>query len=79
MRFISKFTALGAALLVGAARAVTAQGSVKLEVSSPDGTTVWYTDPFWLAIAGVVVLIVIVLAILASRSSRRKTTTTVVR
>lgn len=79
MRFINRFTALGATLLLGSARALSGQGTVTLEVSSPDGTTVWYTDPFWLALGGLAVLGVIVLAILASRSGKRKTTTTVIR
>jgi hypothetical protein len=79
MRFTSRLIALGTTLALGSAHALAAQGSVKLEVSSPDGQTVWYTDPFWLGLGGVVILIVIVLAILASKNSSRKTTTTVVR
>jgi hypothetical protein len=39
--------------------------------------TVWYTNPVWLAIGGIVALLIIVLAIMAGRG--RGSDTTVVR
>jgi hypothetical protein len=54
------------------------QGSpVRVDVHTPESNTIWYADPFWIAVGGVALLIIIVLAIMAAR--RGKTTTTIVR
>ena len=49
---------------------------IKVDVSTSEGSTTWYTSPQWLAIIGLAVLLIIV-AIMAAR--KRKTTTTVIR
>ncbi len=55
-----------------------AQGSaVRVDVHTPESNTIWYADPFWIAVGGVALLIIIVLAVMASR--RGKTTTTILR
>ncbi|HYV96394.1 MAG TPA: hypothetical protein VE967_02940 [Gemmatimonadaceae bacterium] len=54
-----------------------AQPPVKVDVHTTESHTVWYTDPMWLAIGGLVLLLVIVLAVMAGRGDRG--TTTVVR
>ena len=51
--------------------------AIKVDVHTNGSHTVWYTDPVWLAVGGVVVLLVIVLAIFAARG--RNSSTTVVR
>lgn len=54
------------------------QGSpVRVDIHTPESNTIWYADPFWIAVGGVALLIIIVLAIMASR--RGKTTTTILR
>ena len=78
MRFPKMLTALGSTILAGSARVAMAQDPVKVELTTTESHTVWYTDPMWLAIGGVVFLIIIVLAIMASKNGR-KTTTTVIR
>ena len=65
-------------ILLASARAALAE-QVKVEVTTADSHSVWYTDPVWLGLGAVVVLIVIVLAIMAARRGQGKTTTTVVR
>jgi hypothetical protein len=74
--------ALSTTLLLGSARAAVAvqqQMPMKVELTTTDSHTVWYTDPMWLAFGAVAVLLVIVLAIMASRSGEGKSTTTVIR
>ena len=67
-----------AGLLV--ARAATAAASIvqdppiKVEVHTSETHTVWYTNPMWLAIGGIVVLLIIVLAIMAGRNKEGNTT-----
>ena len=79
MRFPRMMTAVGATLLLVSARAATAaQSQVKVDLKTSESHTIWYADPFWLAIGGLAVFIIIVLAIMASRNGR-KTTTTVIR
>jgi formate-dependent nitrite reductase membrane component NrfD len=80
MRFPRMSMALSTTLLLGSTRAaLAAQNPVKVEVSTPATHTVWYADPVWLGIGGVVVLIILVLAIMASRNREGKSTTTVIR
>jgi hypothetical protein len=79
MRFPSRLMTLSTALLLGSARlGLAAQAPLKVEVSTADSNTVWYTSPVWLGIGAVAVVLIIVLAIMASRSPA-KTTTTVIR
>ena len=79
MRFARKLMALSSMLVLGMGRPLLAlQGPVKVELTTSGNHGVWYTDPFWLSIGGVVALIVIVLAIMASRNGS-KTNTTIVR
>ena len=79
MRFPRMLMALSTTLLLGSARAALAEQAVKVELTTTESHTVWYTDPLWLGIGGVAVLIILVLAIMASRSGEGKTTTTVIR
>jgi hypothetical protein len=70
--------ALGTTLLLGSTRAaLAAQAPLKVEVSTADSNTVWYTSPVWLGIGAVAVLIIIVLAIMASRGPAKSTTTVI--
>ena len=78
MRFPGMLMALGTTLLLGSARVALAE-QVKVEVTTADSHTVWYTDPVWLGLGAVVLLIVIVLAVMASRNREGKSTTTVIR
>ncbi len=50
---------------------------VQVDVHTTETHTVWYTDPMWLIIGGIVILLVIVLLVLASRG--RESSTTVIR
>lgn len=77
MRFPKMLTALGTTILAGSARIALAQDPVKVELTTTESHTVWYTDPMWLAIGGVVLLIIIVLAIMASKNGRKSTTTVI--
>ena len=52
---------------------------VKVELTTADSHTVWYTDPVWLGLGAVVFLLVIALAIAASRRGEAKSTTTIIR
>jgi len=79
MRFPKMLMALSTTVLLGGASAALAQDPVKVDVSVPASHTVWYADPFWIAVGAVAVLIVIVLAVMASRGSEGKSTTTVIR
>ena len=78
MRFPRTLIGLGTTLLLASARAALAE-QVKVEVTTADSHTVWYTDPVWLGLGAVVLLIVMVLAVMASRNREGKTTTTVIR
>lgn len=53
-----------------------AQPPVRVQVETAPTTTVWYADPLWLTIGGLVLLLVIIFAVMAGR---RDSTTTVVR
>jgi len=79
MRFLKTIlTSLGLVLLSsGTAMAMMLQDpAIKVDVSTSEGHSTWYTSPQWLAIIGLAVLLIIV-AIVASR--KRGSTTTVVR
>ena len=51
--------------------------TLKVEVQTSATHTVWYTNPVWLAIGGIVALLIIVLAVVATRG--REGNTTVIR
>jgi len=62
------------ALLTSAGMVLTTVGMavaqdpvLKVEIETAPTRTVWYTNPMWLAIGGIVALMVIVLAIMAAR------------
>ena len=84
MRFIKTMLASAGGLLATATAAMAApmallqDPTVKVDVHTTEGHTVWYTNPVWLAIGGIVVLLIIVLAIMAARG-RSDGSTTVVR
>jgi hypothetical protein len=50
----------------------------KIEVTTTDTHTVWYTNPVWLAIGGLAALVIIALIVMAARG-RDGSNTTVVR
>lgn len=84
MGFIKTILTSAGTLLATAATAMAAPlallqdpAPIKIDVSTSETHTVWYANPVWLAIGGVVVLLIIVLAIFAARS--RGSSTTVVR
>jgi lysylphosphatidylglycerol synthetase-like protein (DUF2156 family) len=83
MRFIKTLLASAGMLIATTATAMAATlqdpAPVKVEVHTSETHTVWYADPMWLAIGGVVVLLIIVLAVMASRNRDSGSTTTVVR
>jgi formate-dependent nitrite reductase membrane component NrfD len=81
MRFKNLLVTSAGALLTSLAAPFAilgGQGSaVRVDVHTPESNTIWYADPFWIAVGGVALLIILVLAVMASR--RGKTTTTIVR
>ena len=79
MRYLKTIlTSLGMVLLTsGTAVAMMLQDpAIKVDVSTGDSRSTWYTSPQWLAIIGLAVLLIIV-AVVASR--KRGSTTTVIR
>ena len=74
MRFIKSFVASLALLLVGGATAMAQDPTIKVDVHSSESHTVWYTQPVWLAIGGIVLLLIIVLAVMAARNKGSSTT-----
>mgnify|MGYP006171699607 CR=1 FL=1 len=61
--------------LVPAAVAMTLQDPpIKVDVSTSEGSTTWYTSPQWLAIIGLALVLIVVIAVMAGR--RKRTTTT---
>ena len=52
------------------------QEPIKVEIETAPTRTVWYTNPLWLVIGGLVLLLIVVLAVMAGR---RGGDTTVVR
>jgi hypothetical protein len=83
MRFITTLLTSAGLLLAPASTALAVplamlqDPTIRVEVGTTATRTVWYTNPMWLAIGGIVILLVIVLAIFAARG--REGTTTVVR
>lgn len=80
MRIHKMMVALSTSVLVGSAPVMlAAQDPVRVDVSVPASHTVWYADPFWLAVGGVAVVVILILAVMASKNGEKKTTTTVIR
>jgi hypothetical protein len=85
MRFIKTMLTSAGMLFATATTAMAApiallqdpQAPVKVDVHTTESHTVWYTDPMWLAIGGVVVLLIIVLAVFAARGKDNSSTTVV--
>ena len=71
------FASLGLVLLTSTTglAMILQDPAIKVDVSTTDGHSTWYTSPVWLAIGGLALLLIIV----AIFASRRKSTTTVVR
>lgn len=68
------------ALLTSAGMVLTTVGMavaqdpvLKVEIETAPTRTIWYTNPMWLAIGGIVALMVIVLAIMAARKGNDTT------
>lgn len=57
--------------------AVAQDPVLRVEVENSSSRTVWYTNPVWLAIGGIVALLVIVLAIMAARNGKGNDTTVI--
>ena len=79
MRYLKTILSSLGLLLVSSATAMAMMVQdppIKVDVSTSEGSTTWYTSPQWLAIIGLAVLLIIV-ASMAART--RKTTTTVIR
>ena len=80
MRFIKSLLASAGASLATAGTAMAAvlqDAPIKVDVSTTESHTVWYTNPVWLAIGGIVLVLIIVFAVMAARG--RGSNTTVVR
>ena len=74
MRFIKSILSSVALVLVGGATAMAQDPTIKVDVTSTESHTVWYMQPVWLAIGGIVLLLVIVLAVMAARNKGSSTT-----
>ena len=79
MRFARRLFASATGLLLASAGPLAAMQDppVKVDVTTTETHTVWYTSPLWLTIAGLLVVLLIVGAVSSSRSSSN--TTTVIR
>lgn len=79
MRFARRLLASATGLLLASAAPLAAMQDppVKVDVTTTESHTVWYTSPVWLAIGGLVVLLIIVAAVSAGRSSGGSSTTVV--
>lgn len=83
MHFIKTLLTSAGMLLATAATAMAVppallqDPTLKVEVQTSATHTVWYANPVWLAIGGIVALLIIVLAVVAARG--REGNTTVVR
>ena len=78
MRFIKTLLTSAGILFFTAGTAmatVMQEEPIRVEVETAPTRTVWYTNPTWLIIGGLVALLIIVLAVSASR----KSDTTVIR
>lgn len=79
MRYLKTILSSLGLLLVSSATAMamTLQDpAIKVDVSTSEGSSTWYTSPQWLAIIGIALVLIIVVAVMAGR---RKSTTTVIR
>jgi len=79
MRYVRTILSSLGLLLVSSATAMamTLQDpAIKVNVSTSEGSSTWYTSPQWLAIIGIALVLIIVIAVMAGR---RKSTTTVIR
>ena len=76
MRFARRFFASATALLLASASPLAAMqdAPVKVDVTTQETHTVWYTSPVWLAVGGLIVLLIIVAAVSAGRSGGSSTT-----
>jgi hypothetical protein len=63
-------------LVLSAVTALAQDPPIRVEVQTTESRNVWYTDPVWLAIGGIVLLLIVVLAVVAGRN---RSSTTVVR
>jgi hypothetical protein len=85
MRLVKAMQASAAMLVVWATTAVAAPLAVlqdppaKIEVTTNDTHTVWYTNPVWLAIGALALLVIIALIVMAARGRNNGPNTTVVR
>jgi hypothetical protein len=83
MHAIKAIQALAGMLLVTATRVMATpllqDPPAKIEVTTRDTHTVWYTNPVWLAIGGLAILFIIVLIVMAARGKDSGPNTTVVR
>jgi hypothetical protein len=79
MRYLKTILSSLGLLLVSSATAVAMMVQdppIKVDVSTSEGSTTWYTSPQWLAIIGLALVLLIVIAVMLGR---RKRTTTVIR
>ena len=79
MRFVKTILSSLALLLVSSASGMAMMlqdPAIKVDVSTSEGSSTWYTSPQWLAIIGLAVVLIIVMLVMAGR---RKTTTTVIK
>jgi len=79
MRYLKTLVSSLGLMLVSSATAVAMMVQdppIKVDVSTSEGSTTWYTSPQWLAIIGLALVLIIVIAVMAGR---RKRTTTVIR
>ena len=79
MRYLRTILSSLGLLLVSSATAMAMtfqDPAIKVNVSTSEGSSTWYTSPQWLAIIGIALVLIIVIAVMAGR---RKSTTTVIR
>lgn len=79
MRYLKTIVSSLGLMLVSSATAVAMMVQdppIKVDVSTSEGSTTWYTSPQWLAIIGLALVLLIVIAVMLGR---RKRTTTVIR
>lgn len=79
MRYVKTILSSLGLLLVSSTTAMAMalqDPAIKVDVSTSEGSSTWYTSPQWLAIIGLALVLIIVIAVMAGR---RKSTTTVIR
>ncbi len=86
MRLTRKMLSSAAAMLLAFAMpamasplALLQDPPVKVDVHTTESHTVWYLEPMWMVVGGLVLLLIIVLAVAAGRGERGGGTTTVIR